>query len=249
MTTTSPAAQAVMWHEVECGAYGADLPLWEELALAAGGPVLDLGAGTGRVALPLARLGQAVVAVDIDPALVAELERRATAEAVEIDAVCADARSLELDWRAFALAIAPMQTYQLFGDADERVAALRGIRGALAPGALAAVAIVEGHGDVVGGAGPDVVPDVRESAGWIYSSLPLEVAARDGQLEILRLRQTVSPEGELTEATHSESLAILDAATVEAEGRAAGLVPAGRREVPSSDLHVGSTVVLLRRES
>ena len=49
-----------IWHDVECGAYGADLALWEELATAAGGPVLDLGCGTGRVVLHLARRGHAV---------------------------------------------------------------------------------------------------------------------------------------------------------------------------------------------
>jgi SAM-dependent methyltransferase len=249
MRTASPAAQAVIWHDAECGAYGADLPLWEELAREAGGPVLDLGAGTGRVALHLARRGQPVVAVDNDPALVAELERRAAAETLAVEAVCADVRSLALGGRALALAIAPMQTYQLLGDADARGGALREIREALAPGALAALAIVEGHGDAVGAAGPEAVPDVREDAGVLYSSLPLEVTAGDGHLEILRLRQIVSPEGELTESTHTDRLAMVDAADVEAEGRAADLAPAGRREIHPSELHVGSTVVLLRREA
>jgi len=53
---------AAIWHDIECGAYTADLPLWEELA--AGGAVLDVGAGTGRVALRLARAGCAMTAVD-----------------------------------------------------------------------------------------------------------------------------------------------------------------------------------------
>ena len=57
---------AAIWHDIECGAYTADLPLWEELA--AGGTVLDVGAGTGRVALRLARAGCAVTALDRDPA-------------------------------------------------------------------------------------------------------------------------------------------------------------------------------------
>ena len=38
-----------LWHDLECGAYGEDLPLWRALAGEAGGPVLDVGAGTGRV--------------------------------------------------------------------------------------------------------------------------------------------------------------------------------------------------------
>ena len=59
----------MLWHDLECGAYEDDLPLWRELAARAGGPVLDLGAGTGRVALDLARAGHEVVALDLDAAL------------------------------------------------------------------------------------------------------------------------------------------------------------------------------------
>src|SRR4029079_2359457 len=52
------------WHDVECASYAADLQLWRELAAgAAPAPVLDLGAGTGRVALDLAELGHDVTAV------------------------------------------------------------------------------------------------------------------------------------------------------------------------------------------
>ena len=57
---------AVRWHDLECGGYDVDLPLWRELAAEAGGPVLDVGAGTGRVALDLARRGVAVTALDLE---------------------------------------------------------------------------------------------------------------------------------------------------------------------------------------
>jgi len=54
----------VIWHDVECGAYAADLPLWRDLAISHAGPVLDVGAGTGRVSLHLAGQGHRVVALD-----------------------------------------------------------------------------------------------------------------------------------------------------------------------------------------
>ena len=54
----------VLWHDIECGSYDLDLPLWRELADREGSPVLDVGAGTGRVALDLARRGHEVVALD-----------------------------------------------------------------------------------------------------------------------------------------------------------------------------------------
>ena len=54
----------VIWHDVECGRYDADFDLWRELAAAATGPILDVGAGTGRISLDLARRGHEVVALD-----------------------------------------------------------------------------------------------------------------------------------------------------------------------------------------
>ena len=65
----------VVWHDLECGGYDADLPLWRELAREAAGGVLDVGAGTGRVALDLAAAGHDVTALDLDPALLDVLAR------------------------------------------------------------------------------------------------------------------------------------------------------------------------------
>ena len=59
-----PAARvrpAVIWHDLECGRYRADLAAVARAAptrsAAEGEPVLDIGAGTGRVSLDLARDG------------------------------------------------------------------------------------------------------------------------------------------------------------------------------------------------
>ena len=104
--TAAPAT--VLWHELECGFYRADLALWRELADREGGPILDVGAGAGRVSLVLAEAGYRVVAVDVDETLLGALAERATA--VEVQTVCADARALALRRRDFGLCIVPMQT-------------------------------------------------------------------------------------------------------------------------------------------
>jgi len=91
----SGAAEATIWHDVECGGYSADLPLWDELADSAGpGPVLELGCGTGRVALHLARRGHRVVGLDRDSELVEALRQRAGE--LPVRAVAADARDFDL---------------------------------------------------------------------------------------------------------------------------------------------------------
>ena len=81
---------SVIWHDVECGGYAQDLSLWRSLAADHGDPILDVGAGTGRIALDLARRGHEVFALDHDPALVAELARRAGD--LSITAIIADAQ-------------------------------------------------------------------------------------------------------------------------------------------------------------
>jgi SAM-dependent methyltransferase len=53
-----------------------DVPFWRSLAIHAGGPVLELGCGTGRIALPIARAGVAVVGVDRSAAMLARASTR-----------------------------------------------------------------------------------------------------------------------------------------------------------------------------
>jgi SAM-dependent methyltransferase len=232
-----------IWHEVECASYAADLELWEELAQAADGPILDLGCGTGRVALHLARRGYTVVGLDIEPQLVAKLAERG--DGLPVQAVLGDARAFELD-TDIALALAPMQLMQLLPGAEGRLDLLGSVAAHLLPGGRIAMAIVESLPPADGDGLP--LPDVREIGDWVYSSLPLETAVEGEEIAIRRLRQTVSPAGVLVEERNEARLQTLSAARLEREGVEMRLAPQGRREIPPTDLHVGSTVVLLGRE-
>jgi SAM-dependent methyltransferase len=238
-------SSAATWQEVECGGYAADLAVWEELARAAAAPVLELGSGGGRVALHLARRGHDVWAVDLDAELVATLAETARSEGLALRAARGDARRLSLR-REFDLILAPMQLFQLFGGEQERTEALRSCARHLRPGGRLAAAIVEGAPGAIA-ARPSPLPDVRESDGWVFSSLPLGATVADGRLEIRHRRQAVSPEGVLSEEEHVERLELLDAETLELEASGAGLLVAGRRAVAPGEGHVGSTVVILER--
>ncbi len=75
-----------------------DLDLWTALAAEAGGPILELMAGSGRIAVPLAEEGHVVTAVDLDPSMLARARRRAEAAGVEdrLELVLADVVGLAL---------------------------------------------------------------------------------------------------------------------------------------------------------
>jgi hypothetical protein len=116
----------------------------------------------------------------------------------------------------------------------------------LAPDGVFAAAVMDPP-LIWGDAEEGSMPDVREREGWVYSSLPLGVRLDGDRLVIERVRQIVSPSGELTESRHETRLDVLEPERLEAEGEAAGLAPAGREEIPATDDHVGSVVVLMRR--
>ena len=233
----------VIWHDVECASYSADLGVWRALADGCGGELLDIGCGTGRVALDLAALGHEVTALDSDPALVAALASRARERDLRVRTCVADARSFELE-RTVALAIAPMQVVQLLGGEAGRAALLRQVRAHLEPGGVFAAALADPFEDVPSEELLPPLPDVREEEGWVFSSTPIAMRADPNGTAIDRLRQAVSPEGRLTE---SMATIVLDRVSPDQlESEAGGAYRAlERRSVPETDGYVGSTVVVL----
>jgi SAM-dependent methyltransferase len=225
----------VVWHDLECGGYTADLPLWEELA--AGGNVLDVGAGTGRVALRLARDGCSVTALDRDPLLLAVLADRAEEAGVTIPTVVADAADFDAG-DGFDLVAVPMQTIQLLAD---RAGFFACARRAVRPGGLVALAIAAELEPFDGTELP--APDVAESGGTRFVSQPTAVRIVAGGTRIERIRRVIPP------GTTEHDVIVLAAVTADqlsAEGAAAGLRHEETRVIEPTRDHVGSEVVLLR---
>lgn len=233
----------VIWHDIECGSYTEDLPLWRRLAAQKPGEVLDVGAGTGRVALDLARAGHSVTALDLDGDLLAEL--RARAGGLAVTTVVADARSFALESR-FSLCIVPMQTVQLLGGAPGRAAFLHCASEHLVPGGVVAMAIADRlHLFDVADGHVSVLPDVRELNGVVYSSSPTAVREDGDGFLLVRNRETVGVDGRFSSQRDEIRLDALSAAALEREGVAVGLARAGRERIAETPDHVGSAVVML----
>lgn len=233
----------VIWHDIECGAYAADLPVWRSLAEEYGGPVLDVGAGTGRVALDLARHGHEVAALDHDPVLVAELARRT--DGLAVTAIRGDARAFHLDER-FGLVVVPMQTIQLLGGEPGRRRFLHSAVRHLRTGGLLAVAITEVLEPFSLDDGyPPPMPDIRELDGIVYSSQPTAVREDRRGFVLERLREMVPPNGIRRAERDLIRLDRVTAPQLEREAQTAGLPAQGCVAVPETEEHVGSVVVKL----
>lgn len=236
----------VIWHDVECGSYTADLALWRDLSAMAGGRVLDVGAGTGRVALDLAADGASVVALDREPVLLEALAERARARGLELETVCADAAAFELGEHDLALVLVPMQTLQLLPDGDARGSFLRSARRHLVDGGRAAIALAPEVEPFEPGRVALPEPDVAELADRRYVSHPTGVRVGGGFLELERVRETVGPDGVRISELDVIRLAEITPDALEDEARRAGFEIEPRRRIPETHRHVGSEVVMLR---
>ncbi len=243
-------ADAVVWHDLECGSYTADLALWRELARDAHGRVLDVGAGTGRVTLELARAGHPLTALDLDAELLAALRERAGG--LDVETVCADALTFELERRDFALCLVPMQTVQLLGGAAGRSRLMRRARAHLAPGGVLACAIVTDVECFDCDAGePGPAAEIARVAGSSYVSRPTRVLADSRVVRIERDRGVVAgtraatPEPSAWERDVIE-LDRVSVAQLQREGREAGLTLGEPQPIAATDEHTASVAVIFR---
>jgi SAM-dependent methyltransferase len=118
-------------------------------SLAYGGPVLELGVGTGRLAVPLARTGLEVHGVDSSPAMLARLAARPGSEAVR--AWKGDMADLRLDDSPpFAVAVAAFNTFCNLPTAAAQESCFAHVASLLAPGGRFVVEMFV-PGDVVDG--------------------------------------------------------------------------------------------------
>jgi len=119
--------------------YGArkDIGFYVQEAAAARGPVLELGCGTGRILLPIARTGCSVVGLDDSHQMLARCRKKLAAEPEQIRARVTlherDVRGFDLG-AAFPLVIAPFRVFQQLTTVDDQLTFLGAVLRHLAPG-------------------------------------------------------------------------------------------------------------------
>ena len=120
-----------------------DVPFWRTVALNAGGTMLELGAGTGRIAVPLARAGVRVVGIDRSEPMPARARQRVTRAKLQrrVRLVRGDIRFLPFK-KPFEMVLAPYGMLQSLLRERDLQATLAAVHGVLKKGGTFGVELV-----------------------------------------------------------------------------------------------------------
>jgi len=139
MSTTESYEYTARYYDAAYGELSkqrADMAFYESLAVEVGGPVLELGCGTGRALLPIAARGIACTGVDLSPAMLEQFRRKPGADAVTL--FCAPMETFDLGARRYRLVFSAFRAFQHLDTVEQQLACLARVRAHLAPGGLLA---------------------------------------------------------------------------------------------------------------
>ncbi|MCW5881921.1 MAG: methyltransferase domain-containing protein [Anaerolineae bacterium] len=130
-----------------------DIPFYRDLATEAGGPVLELGAGTGRVLIPVAAAGVEIVGLDASPAMLAVAREKVAGLPPDVQArislVEGDMRSFDLGEARFGLVYIPFRAFLHMLTVEDQLSALAAIWRSLRPGGRLALAFFDPRLDLI----------------------------------------------------------------------------------------------------
>lgn len=121
-------------YDLDCGEFADDLLFYENLARRGDGPVLELGTGTGRAAIPLARAGFDVWGIDSSEAML-DRARSKAGDAENPHFISGDMRDFQLD-RTFDLIFAGLGAFHHLLTSGDQLACLRCVANHLSPDGL-----------------------------------------------------------------------------------------------------------------
>jgi SAM-dependent methyltransferase len=175
-----------------------DIGFYVDEALASGGPVVELGVGTGRIAIPTAAAGVHVIGVDSSAGMleVCAAEARKAGVAERLDLRLGDLRRPPVDERV-PLVTCPFRAYLHLASDAERLEALAAARGLLRTGGRLVFDVFrpsqedidETHGRWI-----EREPGIDERADWDTDRQRLTLSVRDAERETTMTLWWLEPE-------------------------------------------------------
>jgi len=172
-----------------------DVAFYLEEARKSGGPVVELGVGTGRIAVPIATDGTSVIGVDSSRGMLDVCARRAALAGVRLDLRVGDLRKPPVSERV-PLVICPFRSLLHMHTDEDRLSVLAAAYDLLVPGgrfvfdvfAPDAADIAQTHERWL-----EREPGIFEHAVWDETARTLSLTVRDDQLETTMALAWLSP--------------------------------------------------------
>jgi len=186
------------FYDLDVGHLDYDLPFYLEMARRCGSPILELGVGTGRVALPLARAGFAVTGVDASAAMLDAL--RAKAPPPRLELVRASFHEIRLRKR-YRLAFFSFNSFMHLTGETEQQAALESVHRHLRTDGVLIVDLPAPSRDYAAAVGELMLEWVRTDPRTRHQVIKLVAAEGDAasqQEQVTYLFDEVSGDGRLT---------------------------------------------------
>ena len=222
LDTDDPWSATAPFYDLDLEGVEDDVTMYREIATRLEGDVLELGCGTGRVALELARAGLTVVGVDFSAGMLDVA--RAAAGGLPLTLIEGDMRDLRLE-REFATVLVPFGGLQHMETALEVAAVLETVARHLASDGVALIDIEAPQPeDLTPGPHPLVAHWTRPWRGGSVTKLvAVEGHPSDG-LRLVTFHYDVQPaDGPLRRVSHEFPLRVITAGELELAGRLAGL--------------------------
>jgi len=206
--------------------HSSDVPFWIDLAARTGGPILELGCGTGRILLRLAKDGHAVTGLDNDPLMLQYLRDSVPIQFSQlVQVIEADMRSFQME-EQFPLVFVPCNTYSTFS-AQDRLKILRCSLTHLTPGGSFAFSIP--NPALLAGQEPFGEPELEDTFPHPISGQPVEVVSSwimaDKRITFTFQYEHRLTGGEIIRNEHSTTHYLDSPQTYLSELRSAGLRP------------------------
>lgn len=157
--TTADDERLAALYDLDAASGDAAIDWFRGLAQMTGGPILELGVGSGRVAIPLAKDGHEVVGLDRSRAMLARAAEKAKKARAKLTLVEGDMRTFSLE-RTFALVAIPFNTFLMLSP-DDRWACLARCREHLGPTGRLAIDVFQPDPNVISGMDGAVREDWR----------------------------------------------------------------------------------------
>jgi SAM-dependent methyltransferase len=173
-----------------------DVAFYLEEARRSGGPVVELGVGTGRIAVPIAADGIRVIGVDSSRGMLDICARRAALAGADVDLRVGDLREPPVQERV-PLVICPFRSLLHLHTDDDRRRALRSVRELLVPGGRFVFDVFAPSADDIAathGRWLEREPGIFERAVWDMRERTLTLTGRGEEGEATMALAWLAPE-------------------------------------------------------